>query len=205
MDTAVLSAASGLVGSVLGATSSIVATWLSQQGQSRAQARAQEAAKREVLYSEFVTEASKRLTDALGHEATGPEVIVTLYAAVGRMRLMSSREVIDSAERLVRLIIDTYSAPNLSFAELRESIRDSFTDPLCDFGEACRAELALLRGQQTSLHAVAGAHSEALPPPPPSGSKLSWLRFRPAGADTTERSDPGRPASNSSEPATIAR
>jgi hypothetical protein len=205
MDPAILSATSGLMGSVLGATSSIVATWLSRQDEWRVQARVREAVKREALYSEFIVEASKRMADALGHEATGPEVIVALYAAVGRMRLMSSREVIDAAERLVRLIIETYSSPNLSFAELRESIRDGFTDPLSEFGEACRAELALLLGEPAPRRAATRARSDAWPPPPPSGSKPGWIQLRPAGANMPERPDPGRPAPNSSEPATSAR
>ncbi len=175
MDPALLSAASGLVGSVLGATSSIAATWLSRQDEWRVQARVREAAKREALYSEFIVEASKRLADALAHEATGPEVIVALYAAVGRMRLMSSREVIEAAEHLVRHIIDTYSAPNLSFAELHDSSRHDFTDPLSEFGEACRAELALLLGQSIPRRAVDGIRSDALPP---TAARSESIRFR---------------------------
>lgn len=205
MDSAVLSAASGLVGSVLGATSSIVATWLSQQGQWHAQAREREAAKREALYSEFITEASKRLAEAIGQEATGPEVIVGLYAAIGRMRLMSSREVIDVAERLVQLIVETYTGPNLSFSEIHESIQSGFTDPLSEFGEVCRTELALLRGKRISLHAAGEAHSEAPPPPSVSGNKPGWLQMRPAKVGRPARSGPGGPASNPYASATIAR
>jgi hypothetical protein len=205
MDPAILSATSGLMGSVLGATSSIVATWLSRQDEWRVQARTREAAKREALYSEFIAEASKRMADALGHEATGPEVIVALYAAVGRMRLMSSREVIDAAERLVRLIIETYSSANLSFAELRESIRDGFTDPLSEFGEACRAELALLLGEPTPRRAATRVRSDAWPPTSARSSEASSTQVGKAEADTPPHSIAGRLASNPAELVTTAR
>ena len=145
MDAAVLSAVSGLAGSLIGAGSSIVASWLSHHYDWQADARKREAGKREALYAEFITEASRRFTDAVGHQAEGPEAIVALYAAVGRMRLMSSRQVIDAAEGLVRKIIKKYSSPNLTFAEFfRDSISPDFDDPVSEFGEACRSELSAL-------------------------------------------------------------
>ncbi len=145
MDPAIVAAASGLLGSLIGAASSFATTWLTQGSQRRAQSRAQEVAKREVLYAEFISEASKRLADALGRQAEGPEVIVALYATVGRMRLMSSREVVRAAEKLVHLVIETYASPNLAFEEIREKlVRGEEADPLEEFGEACRAELLAL-------------------------------------------------------------
>ena len=101
MDAAVLSAISALAGSLIGAASSVVTTWLTQRGQARAQAHSQQVAKRELLYTEFIGEVAERLTDALGRNAESLDVVVRLYAAVGKMRLISSREVVTAAEALV--------------------------------------------------------------------------------------------------------
>ena len=137
MDPAILSATAALTGSLFGAASSVVTTWLTQRGQFRAQARFQEIAKREALYAEFIAEASKRPADSFSHGAEGFEVIVGLQAALGRMRLMSSREVVSAAEQLVHLIVKTYSSPNRSFEQLRDSmLLEDSSDPLRTFGEA---------------------------------------------------------------------
>ena len=64
MDNAILSAASALIGSLIGGMSTLAASWLSLRGRLRAQALVQEAAKREALYAEFIIEASRRLSEA---------------------------------------------------------------------------------------------------------------------------------------------
>ena len=64
MDTAILSAASALAGSLIGGATTLIASWLTQRGQLRAQALMREAMKRETLYAEFIIEASKRRADA---------------------------------------------------------------------------------------------------------------------------------------------
>lgn len=148
MDPAILSATSALAGSLIGAASSFATTWFTQCGQLRALARAQEATKREALYAEFIAETAKRIADGLTRQAESAEVIVGLHAAVGRMRLTSSREVVRAAEKLVRFVVETYSSPNLTFEQLRESVTDDFSDPMEEFGEACRMELQTLRDQQ---------------------------------------------------------
>ena len=141
MDAAILPALSGLVGSLIGALSSLAGSWLNQRSQLRSQLWLQDAAKREALYVDFIDEASKRLAEALTHQTEDPAVIVGLYSAVERMRLVSSREVVHTAEDLVREIVKAYEAPNLTFEQLREKRRAGVRDPLKDFGEACRMEL----------------------------------------------------------------
>lgn len=146
MDSAILSAASALTGSLIGAVSMLAASWLSQRAQFQAQALVQEAAKREALYAEFIIEASKRLTDAWGRQAESPEVVAGLYSAVERMRLTSSNEVIRVAEQVVLQVVEAYADANKTFDELRKVVRntDDF-DPLRNFAEACRTELHALR------------------------------------------------------------
>lgn len=146
MEPAILTAMAGLAGSIVGAASSLTTTWLSQRNQHRAQWRLQEGASRETLYAEFITEASKCLIDAVSHEADRPEVLLGLIAILGRMRLKSSRPVIEAAERLMQFISKSYAAPNLTFAELRAKFAShQMSDPLGEFGDACRFELEQLR------------------------------------------------------------
>jgi hypothetical protein len=144
MDPAILSATSGLAGSLVGGVSTFAASWLSTRNQYRAQTLVQQAVRREALYAEFVAEAAGRLADAWSHEAAGPEVIASLWAAVARMRLTSSQPVIAAAEVVVRNVIEAYASPNHTFNDLRQraqaQVRE-FRDPLREFSEACRAEL----------------------------------------------------------------
>lgn len=146
MDAAILSATAALAGSLIGATSSFATTWLTQRSQARVLARSQEIIKREALYAEFIAEAAERLVEGLGRNADSLAVVVRLYAAVGRMRLVSSRDVITAAEELVQLVVETYASPNQTFDQLRAGVMDISSDPMRAFGEACRKELHALHG-----------------------------------------------------------
>ena len=146
MDPAILSATAGLIGSLVGGVSTFAASWLTQRGQLRMQTLVQQAVKREALYAEFIAEASKRVAEAWSHQAESPEAIAGLYAAVERMRLTSSTEIIAAAEEVMRQVIDAYAAPDLTFEDLRRSLRGGeFRDPLRAFSEVCRAELQSVR------------------------------------------------------------
>ncbi len=55
------------------------------------------------------------------------------------MKILSGDEVIQAAEKVGRLIVDTYLSPNRTFVDLPKLLND--LDPLRDFSEACRREL----------------------------------------------------------------
>jgi hypothetical protein len=143
MDTAILSASAGLVGSLIGGVSTFTASWVTQRKLLGSQRRIHHASQRQQLYSEFIVEATKRLAEAWNHEAEGPEVVSNLYSAVQRMRLISSSRVVDCAEQVMRGIIAAYAEPNKSFEELRRRVqqRSEEQDHLREFTEACRQEL----------------------------------------------------------------
>jgi hypothetical protein len=146
MDTAILSASAGLIGSLIGGASTFAASWLTQRRILRTQTIMQHGMQRQALYSDFIVEASKRLTEAWNHQAEGPEVIAGLYSAVARMRLTSSSEIIKRAEQVIRSIVAAYADPNRSFDEFKQHVQDpDLADPLSDFTEACRKELTSLR------------------------------------------------------------
>ncbi|HYR86356.1 MAG TPA: hypothetical protein VE422_19870, partial [Terriglobia bacterium] len=62
-------------------------------------------------------------------------------ALISRMRVLSSRKVIDSAAGTARLITDTYFQPNKTPTELQAMMHDGGVDPLQEFSDVCRNEL----------------------------------------------------------------
>jgi hypothetical protein len=71
--------------------------------------------------------------------------LVGLYAMVSRMRVRSSLRIVENAEKVARIIADTYFAPNKSLHELHDMLDSERMDPLRGFSEACREELRPLR------------------------------------------------------------
>ncbi|MDA9430216.1 hypothetical protein [Bradyrhizobium sp. CCBAU 51627] len=126
-------------GSAFGAVSTIVSGWFSRRRRLRERHHARSFSRRERLYRSFIEEASRLYADALVSDRAEIPQLVSLYTLVGRMRILSSGEVVHAAERTGRLIIETYLSPNRTFVDLPDFIEEM--DPLRDFGEACRSEL----------------------------------------------------------------
>ncbi len=57
------------------------------------------------------------------------------------MRVLSSPKIVENADRVVRLIIETYLAPNKSFRDVLEIMNNDAMNQLRDFSNACREEL----------------------------------------------------------------
>ena len=140
MDNAYVSAVAALAGSAIGAIASFATTWLTQNGQVRAQRVAQAIARREHLYGEFIDEASKLFTDALSHEFDDPSKFVRLYALTGKLRLFASAEIVSKAEAVMRHIVEIYDRPNIDFRN-PGSRRADEVDLLRAFSDACREDL----------------------------------------------------------------
>ena len=126
-------------GSAFGAVSTIVSGWLTRRRRLRERHHAHAFSKREKLYRMFIEEASRLYADALVSDQSEIPALVHLYALIGRMRILSTDEVVHAAEQAGRRIIETYLAPNRSFVDLPDFLEEM--DPLRDFGEACRREL----------------------------------------------------------------
>jgi hypothetical protein len=145
MNPSIISGLAALLGAAIGGLASFLASWMTQRMQMRAQWLTQERLRRQDVYKEFIEEASKCYVDALQHAQGDIPSLVTLYTKIGRMRILSSQNVIDSAERIGHKILDTYLAPDKSFLELREMVNNNSIDILEEFTEACREELESLR------------------------------------------------------------
>lgn len=150
METSIISALAALTGSAVGGLTSVAANWLNQKGQIRAQWLHHERSRRQILYRNFIEEASKCYIDSLQHHEADADIpgLVGLYAKLGQMRVLSSRPVVHIAEHIARRIMDTYLEPDKSFVELRDMARTGAIDLLREFSEACRDEFEQLRARQ---------------------------------------------------------
>jgi hypothetical protein len=140
MDTSIIPALAGLTGAAIGGLTSGVASWFAQKTQSRLQLLAQDKIPRQELYKEFIEAATKCYADALQHGEPDISALVNLYGKIGRMRVLSSPEVLASAEQIGQKIINLYLEPNKTFFELREMVNKNAIDILGNFGDACREE-----------------------------------------------------------------
>jgi hypothetical protein len=148
MNASVVSALAALVGAAIGGLTSVLATWLTQRTQVRAEWRAHDRIRRQELYKDFIDEATKCYVDALQHKEPDLATLGNLYAKINRMRVEASLEVADEADAIGRQIVDTYLAPDKTFKELREMLAEGSIDILGKFGDVCRAEFESLRAQQ---------------------------------------------------------
>ena len=141
MNTAYFSAFAALAGSVIGGLTTFAAAWVTQRQQANVQWLLQEKTRRQELYQQFIEEASKVYVDALMHDQAAIPPLVSLYASVNKMRVVSTPEVTERADKLVRMIVETYFLPNKTLPELRAMMESGALDFLRDFSEACREEL----------------------------------------------------------------
>jgi hypothetical protein len=145
MNPAYLPAVAALAGSAIGGLTSFASAWLTQHRQDRARSLSQDKARRQKLYKQFIDEASKLYADALVHNEAEVSALVSVYALVSRMRVLSSSAVVEKAEAVLRMIVDTYFEPNKTFPELRNLLNTHPMDPLRAFSGECRAELQAFR------------------------------------------------------------
>src|SRR6266704_2188261 len=115
MNLAYLTALAALAGSAVGGLTSLASAWLTQHRQDRARRLSQDKARRQKLYKQFIDEASKLYADAVVHDQVEISALVSTFALVSRMRVLSSSAVVEKAEAVNRMIVDTYFEPNKTF------------------------------------------------------------------------------------------
>ena len=143
MNASVVTALAALAGAAIGGLTSVIASWLAQHAQARAQQIAQNQIRRQELYKEFIERSSKLYLHVLQNDDADVSALMGLHAQVSRMRILSSAAVLDSANQILKKIVDTYLEPNKTFPELREMANSGLIDPLRNFSEACREEFQL--------------------------------------------------------------
>jgi hypothetical protein len=146
MDSTIITAVAAACGSLVGAAATIVTTWITQRTQRVNALREGKLRSREVLYGEFITEASRLTVEALSHSLERPDTFVKLYGITGRIRLVAADPVLAAAEACIRQIIDLYAKPNMTVEQIRLAFERDRLDPISDFSVACRKELPEIAG-----------------------------------------------------------
>jgi len=145
MDESLIPTLVALAGTVVGGLTSFLTAWATQAFQVRAQRLAAERAKREDLYGLFLDAMSRLYSRALSEEAVDYAQLVEIFALKGRIAIRASEPVKASAERGIKFLVDLYMAPNRSVADVRALMDDAAADPMTQFAERCREQLARLR------------------------------------------------------------
>jgi hypothetical protein len=141
VDANLITALAGVLGAVSGASAAIATTWITQKNQTIRERAKSETRKREILYGDFITEASRLIADAFDHTLDKPETLVKLYATVGRIRLVSSDAVLATAEECCDRILKLYAQPNRTMAEIFTTLHGGELEVFKHFSDACRVEL----------------------------------------------------------------
>ena len=140
IDSGYITAFAALGGAALGGLTSFATSWTTLRIQMKSQRSASSKSKRQKLYKSFIDDAARIYGDALIHDNLETTGLIDLHALVSRMRIVSSRPVIETAVNVVKVITDTYSQPNKSPEEIEVMISNGSVDILQSFSEACRDE-----------------------------------------------------------------
>ena len=132
----------------MGGGASLVAAIYTQRFQNRLQRVAAEVTKREAVYADFVMNASHLLLSAHVRDdiALGGEE-QHLVGLINRMRLFAPNEVLDSAEAVLRAIVNVMLRPRVELRQLAiEALTEgSRPDPVLPFSLVCREDLDNVR------------------------------------------------------------
>ncbi len=140
MDSAMITAMAAIGGSMVGAMGTFVGSWITQRFHDRRDLLANQIARRETLYSDFISESARLLVDSLENNVVDPKNLIPAYSLLSRIRLGSSPRVLAAAEYVMKDIMETYPKPNLTAEQIRSgTLRDE--TPLKTFSEICRSEL----------------------------------------------------------------
>jgi hypothetical protein len=146
MDSALITAMAAIGGSMVGAMGTFVGSWITQRFHDRRDLLADQIARRETMYSDFISESARLLVDAMENNVVDPKNLIPAYALLSRIRLCSSPRVLAAAEAVLKDIMETYPKPNLTAEQIRSgTMRDE--TPLRIFSEICRGELETIQRQ----------------------------------------------------------
>jgi hypothetical protein len=138
-----ISAVAALCGSLVGAFGSSVSAWIAQRHQNRRDILTKKIFHREQLYSDFIRETAPAIADAIQHTFHDPSRLLPSYALLSRIRLSSPMNVVESAEQVIQIVLNTYSKPNLTPEQIQTWAVER-NDPLREFSIICRHELESL-------------------------------------------------------------
>lgn len=114
---------------------------LTTTSQARAARLAAERYAREDLYGRYMDEIAALFAAAIKSEAADYDKTTGAFALKGRITLLSSRPVVEAADKALKFVVDLSMRPRLSDAEVRIMMDDTKANVIDEFAQACRAEL----------------------------------------------------------------
>ena len=142
-----ITAFAAVAGSIVGGMTSFATTYFVHRNEGRRERLADELAKREALYGQFVQEAVAVYVDSLDRSLENPARLVGLFATIARIRLVGSEAILAAAEAVGRDVIASYKKTKLTPEEFLRGREESEFEPFKAFALACREELDSLRGR----------------------------------------------------------
>lgn len=128
-----------VAGLAVGALTCFALLYLSQRRQSHLARIARDLDRREDVYFRFIEQASEMWLDAL-ETPHDPANLIGLSALVGKIRLSSTRPVLEAAETVMTFLLDICQRPSRDIRDLLAEAPREFMAPLEAFTAACRAE-----------------------------------------------------------------
>jgi hypothetical protein len=119
MEPTVVTALAAAIGAVVGASTSIASSLISQRTQAFRANVEWQIRERESLYNEFISEASRLTVDARVRSLEGAEQLAALYGVLNRIRLISGDDVVRKAEECCHQIVEVYWRLNMTLDEFR--------------------------------------------------------------------------------------
>ena len=85
------------------------------------------------LYQQFIEEASKLYVDSLMHDQVPIPSLVSPYAAMNKMKVVSTPRVAEGADKIIRMIIDAYFLPNKTLPRAARDDGERRAGPILPF------------------------------------------------------------------------
>ncbi len=123
----------------IGVLSCFAVVYVAQRRQFQASRIARDLDRREDIYSRFIEQASEMWLDTF-ESPHDPANLIGLTALVGKIRLTSTRPVLEAAEAVMNFLIDTCQRPSRDVRRFVAEAPREFMEPLSTFTAACRTE-----------------------------------------------------------------
>jgi hypothetical protein len=140
MNTVAITALAAVGGSCAGALGPVLSAFLVQRGAERRSSLERTVAQRQLLYSDFIKEASALFTKLLTGQLESLDDLIALGALIGRIHLIASDAVVAEAELYFMAIVKQFGEPNFNVEDVRKAIPLG-KQPSSGFSLAARKEL----------------------------------------------------------------
>ena len=132
MDTAIVTAMAGVLGSLVGGSASVATTWVTQRAlTANGNWFAPRSGGAKLFTASSSSEYSARIIDSFERTLEKPETLLHAYALLNGKREdpSTSDAVLAQGEATLRFITEQYFSPNLSVEEMSKLVRKWTTDP----------------------------------------------------------------------------